>query len=136
AAGLLIAALVAGLLAVDQTDQARTSREAALRAATAEEARSVGARALVSNDVAQSMLLALEGIRLEDSPQTRANLLAVLAKRPQLISSLQGIGDDYLGLGVSPDSERAVVIDAQYDVRSYDLESGALLRTFDADAGD
>jgi len=134
AAGLLVAALVAGLLALDQTDQARTSREAALRAATAEEARSVGSRALVSNDVAQSMLLAVEGVRIEDSPQTRANLLAVLARRPQLISSVQGIGDDYVGLDVSPDVRTAVVLDAQYDVRSYDLASGALGPTYEAHA--
>ena len=134
AAGLLVAALVAGLLALDQTDQARTSREAALRAATAEEARSVGSRALVSNDVAQSMLLAVEGVRIEDSPQTRANLLAVLAKRPQLISSVQGTGEDYLGLDVSPDGRTAVVIDAHNDVRTYDLSSGAAGPTFLAHA--
>ena len=61
AAGLLVAALAAGLLALDQTDQARASRASALRAATAEEARRVGARALLSNDVAQSVLLAGRG---------------------------------------------------------------------------
>ncbi len=130
AAGLLVAALVAGLVALDQTDEARTSREAALRAATAEEARSVGSRALVSNDVAQSMLLAVEGVRLEDSPETQANLLAALAKRPQLISSVQGTGDVYLGLGVSPDGRTAVVLDAHYDVRTFDLDSGAPGRDF------
>ncbi len=130
AAALLIAALVAGLLALDQADEARTSRGAALRAATAEEARSVGSRALVSPDVAQSMLLAVEGVRIEDSPQTQANLLAVLAKRPQLISSLQGTGDDYLGLDVSPDGRTAVVLDRHYDVRTYDLDSGAPGPTF------
>jgi WD40 repeat protein len=136
AAGLLVAALVAGLLALDQTDRARTSREAALRAATAEEARRVGARALVSSDLARSMLLAVEGVRLEDSPETQANLLAVLAKRPQLISSAQGAGDDYLGLGVSPDGRRAVVLDANYDVRTFDLDSGAPGPIFEAHPSD
>ena len=132
AAGLLVAALAAGLLALDQTDQARASRASALRAATAEEARRVGARALLSNDVAQSVLLAAEGVRLEDSPQTQANLLAVLAKRPQLISSVQGTGYGYVGLDVNPDGTTAVVLDAHHDVRTYDLASGDPGPTFQA----
>ena len=68
---LLVVALVAGLLAVRQANRAD-------RATVAADARRVGAQALVAEDIDQSLLLAVEGMRLDDSIDTRANLLAAL----------------------------------------------------------
>ena len=57
---LLVAAIVAGLLAFRQADRAD-------RATVAADARRVGAQALLADDFDQSLLLAVEGVRLDDS---------------------------------------------------------------------
>jgi len=66
---LLVGAVIAGLIAVRQADLAD-------RAATSELARRVGARALVTEDTSHSLLLAAQAVRLDDAPETRANLVA------------------------------------------------------------
>ena len=38
------------------------------------------------------MLLAVAGVRLDDSPETRDSLLAALARHPELIASTQTAG--------------------------------------------
>ena len=65
------------------------SRQAdrAARSADAADARRLGARALASEDLAESLLLGVEGVRVDDSPQTRANLFEVISRRPQLLRS-------------------------------------------------
>jgi DNA-binding SARP family transcriptional activator/WD40 repeat protein len=83
---LLVAALVAGGLAVRQADRADQSAEAARAAATRAEARQAGDRARATLEVDRALLLAVEGVRLDDSPETRANLLAVLSQHPGLIA--------------------------------------------------
>ena len=89
---LVIATLIAGLVAVRQADRAdlarraaEDSRDRAGAAALTANSRRLGARALTTSDISLSMLLAVQGVRVEDSPESRANLLAALAKRPQLI---------------------------------------------------
>jgi hypothetical protein len=46
-----------------------------------------GAKAVVQDDIGKSMLLGRGGLRLDDTPESRDNLLAVLAKNSQLIRS-------------------------------------------------
>ena len=70
---LLALAVVAGAVALDQ-------RAGARREATAAEAQRLGARALVEDDLDLSLLLARQGVELDDTPQTRGNLLAALLK--------------------------------------------------------
>ena len=60
---LLLSTVVAGLAAVRQTDRAKESANTA-------DARRVGARALASENVAESLLLAVEGVRIDDSAET------------------------------------------------------------------
>ena len=60
AAVFLVVVLAAGLLAVRQASRAD-------RATVAADARRVGAQALVAEDIDQSLLLAVEGMRLDDS---------------------------------------------------------------------
>ena len=83
AAVLIVVAIVAGLLAVRQATRAD-------RATIAADARRVGAQALVAEDLDRALLLAVEGVRLDDSTDTRANLLAALGRSPELIGSIRG----------------------------------------------
>ena len=82
---MLAVALVAGGLAVRQRNRAD-------RASVVADARSVGAQALVTDDIDRSLLLAMEGVRLDDSVDTRSNLIAALARNPGLVASTRGDG--------------------------------------------
>ena len=97
---LLVVSMVAGVLAVRQAKRAD-------RAAVAADARRVGAQALLADDVDRSLLLAVEAVRLDDSSDTRANLMAALAKNPALIASTRGDSTGFISLELSPDGEVA-----------------------------
>ncbi len=75
---LALVATTAGLLA------SGASRRADV-AATASDARRLGAEALRSKDLDTALLLSVAGVRLDDSPDTRANLLATLDRAPTLV---------------------------------------------------
>ena len=75
AAVLLVVAMLAGVLAARQARRADRAAVVAERNAVAADARRVGAQALVSEDLDHSFLLAVEAVRLDDTPDTRANLL-------------------------------------------------------------
>ena len=87
AAVLLVLALVAGILAAVQSDRANENAAQAEQLAVSADARRVGARAQLTDDISLSLLLAAAGVRLDDSPETRVNLLTALAKRPTLVRS-------------------------------------------------
>ena len=84
---LLVLALAAGGVAAVQSDRASDNAARAVVNETAAEARRVGAQALNTDDVEESMLLAVAGVRLDDSPETASNLQAALAKHPELMAS-------------------------------------------------
>jgi WD40 repeat protein len=117
---LLVALLVAGGLALRQADRADTNAARALSAQTSAEARRAGARALATDDIDLSMLLAVAGVRMDDSTATRANLQAVLQQRPQLVRSVPYDGDPVTGLEVSPDGESLAVYDRRAGLRLSD----------------
>ena len=77
-AAFLVIALVAGALALVQ-------RASAKREATRADAQRLGAQALVADDLDLSLLLAREGVNLDDSVATRSNLLAALLRSPAAI---------------------------------------------------
>jgi WD40 repeat protein/DNA-binding SARP family transcriptional activator/energy-coupling factor transporter ATP-binding protein EcfA2 len=132
AAILLVAALVAGLLAVRQADHARNNADDAAAAQTRSDARAAGAKALVTDDIDTSMLLAVAGVRMDDSPATRSSLLATLGKHPALIASIPMAGKEVLRHDVSPDGRTVATYDEGHRVRLYEIESGELLREFQA----
>ena len=72
------------------------------------EARRVGAQALLEEDPDLSLLLAVQSVRMDESPDTRASLLASLTKHPLLIASrpIGGVGFD---VAVSPEGESIAV---------------------------
>lgn len=132
AAVLLVATLLAGALAVREADRADTSAKAALAAETKSEARRVGALALTTDDVDKSMLLAVAGVHLDDSPETRSSLLAALGQHPELISSTQMAGESVVYFDVSPDGRTVATYDRANHVRLYDIGTGELSAEFQA----
>jgi WD40 repeat protein/DNA-binding SARP family transcriptional activator len=141
AAILLAAALVASGLAVRQTDRADANAglaaDNATRAQSAEtaaEARRAGARALSTDDISVSMLLATAGVKLDDSPETRSSLLAALARHPELMRSTQMAGSRIIYFDVSPDGRAVATYDVTNHVRLYDIDTGRLKGEFQAGA--
>ncbi len=93
---LLIAAVIAGVLALRQSDQARDSARTA-------DAQRLGAQALLDESLERSLLLAQAGRTLDDSVATRGYLLSALVRRPAAIGVIER---DFLGvaaLALSPD---------------------------------
>jgi WD40 repeat protein/DNA-binding SARP family transcriptional activator len=103
-AALLVLAVIAGAVALDQRGNARAG-------ATAADAQRLGAQALVADDLDRGLLLARQGVALNDSVQTRGNLLAALLKSPAAIGVLRGDGDRLRSLDLSPDERTLAVID-------------------------
>ncbi|MEU6136255.1 PQQ-binding-like beta-propeller repeat protein [Nocardioides sp. NPDC047086] len=131
AAVLLVVALVAGALAVVQSDRATENAARAEDAAVSADARRVGARALLADDLSLSLLLAAAGARLDDSPETRANLVAALAMRPELVRSAPAEGGYVETLDVSNDGRLITTTDSQNRAHLYEAATGRLLGTYD-----
>lgn len=83
-AALVVGALVAGALAVDQRQRAQT-------AAVVADARRASALSLDAEGTVEALLLATAAMQLDDSPETRASLLAALTRSPPLIGSLETV---------------------------------------------
>ena len=77
------------------------------------------------------MLLAVAGVRLDDSSATRANLLATLAQRPQLFRSTPYDGDVITGLEVSPDGRSVAVYDRTSGLGLFDTRTWKTLASID-----
>ncbi|TDW98572.1 BTAD domain-containing putative transcriptional regulator [Kribbella sp. VKM Ac-2566] len=131
AATLLVGALIAGVLAVGQAQRADRQAAAAEQSATIAAAGRAGAKAVVQSDIDTSLLLAVAAVRMNPSPESRANLLAALAKHPQLISSLETERVDSYGLEVSADGHQAFIYTATNHVLSYDLTTGNAIASYE-----
>jgi WD40 repeat protein/DNA-binding SARP family transcriptional activator len=93
---LLAAALVAGAIAL-------AARGSATHQATAAMAQRLGAQALIDPSLDRSLLLAREGVNLDDSLATRSNLLAALLRSPAAIGVAHEGSDRLLDEALSPD---------------------------------
>ena len=136
AAVLLLVTTIVGIYAVRQTGKAETAADTAQHAAVAEQARRVGALAPLAPDLSESLLLAVQGVRLDDSPETRVNLLAAMAREPHLVRSVPAAGDYLSPMTVSTDGERIAAPDDDGAVHLYDAATGGLLRSYDTLAGE
>jgi DNA-binding SARP family transcriptional activator/WD40 repeat protein len=101
---LLVVATAAALVALDQRGQARTEARAA-------EALALGGRALSEERLDRSLLLARQGIALDDTPATRDNLLAVLRRNPAAIAVMPGDGDALNAIALHPDGRTLAIGD-------------------------
>jgi len=132
AAVLLVLALVAGILAAVQSNRANENAAHAEQLAVSADARRVGARSQLTEDISLSLLLAAAGARLDDSPETRANLLTALAKRPTLVRSAPPEGGYLEAMDVSRDGRWIASGDDQNRMHLYDASTNRLLRSYDA----
>jgi WD40 repeat protein len=127
---LLLAALAAGGVAVRQQGIARDNARAAVSAQTGSDARRAGARALSVDDIDTSLLLAVAGVRLDDSDATRENLQDALTKRSQLVESTPREGAGVSGMELTSDGERLAVYDLEGRVDLFDPSDWRRLATF------
>jgi len=104
-AALLVLAVIAGLVALDQRGDARDE-------ATTAAAQRLGAQALADPSLDRAMLFARQGVAVDDSVQTRSNLLATLLKSPAAIHVIRGSGDPLGSLDLTRDGRTLSFIDA------------------------
>ncbi len=105
---LLLAGLVLLLLAAGAGVIAARERGAARNQATVADAQRLGAQALADPLLDRSLLLAREGVNLNDSAATRSNLLAALLRSPAALAVLHGGGARVLDDALSPDGRTLV----------------------------
>jgi DNA-binding SARP family transcriptional activator/WD40 repeat protein/energy-coupling factor transporter ATP-binding protein EcfA2 len=129
---LLVLALAAGGIAAVQSDRANENAARATQAAVSADARRVGARAQLTDDISLSLLLAAAGVRLDSSPETRVSLLTVLAEHPTLVRSAPPSGEHLEFMSVSPDGRWIASSDRQNRMHLYDAATNRLLRSYDA----
>ena len=107
--GLLAAALVLLVAVAVIAAVALHARGTARSQATAAIAQRLGAQALVEPLLDRSLLLAREGVDLDDSTATRSNLLAALLRSPAALAVLHGGGTRVLDDALSPDGRTLAV---------------------------
>ena len=128
-AGVLVLALVAGGLAL-------ILRGRAERQALVADSRRLGAQALLEDELDRSLLLARQGIALDDSVETRSNLLAALLRSPAATAILRGDLDGIGALGLSRDGRLLAAGDGAGRVAIYDVRTRKLLtETFQGQHG-
>ena len=125
---LLALALITGGVAVHQRNLADANAKSAEDAATAALAGRSGAKAVVTDHIDESMLLAVAGVRLEAAPETLNSLLATIEQNPRLFASTPLSGDTaQIDLEVSPDGRTVATLDELRHARLYRLSTGELL---------
>ena len=132
----LVAALVAGSVAVIQLQRSRAAQRDAETAAAAEAASRHDAEidtlveriaTLRPTQREAAALLAVEAFRLADTPRTRAALLSTFTTDPGFFDThrLPQNSDVHAGI-VLPDGDHALVVERDHRLRPYNLETGAL----------
>jgi WD40 repeat protein len=136
---LAIASTTAALVAVDQRrkaaaqrddaelqrDQAESERMRADDEARRATAKGLAARAaaLAPSSIGLSLLLAIEGYRLEPSIDTETGLLTTLESGRLITSMSTGLPDDVYDLEASPDRSALYVLTRGGEILEYDAES-------------
>jgi DNA-binding SARP family transcriptional activator/WD40 repeat protein len=95
-AALLAVAVLGGVVALHQRSTAREQARAA-------QAQRLGIQALTEGDLARSLLLARQGVELDDSLATRNNLFAALLRAPAAVRVMSGGEDALQAIAVAPD---------------------------------
>ena len=113
---LLAAAVVAGVIAISERQDARD-------AATAEAAQRLGAQALTEERLDNALLLANAGAALDDSVATRSNLLSTLLRSPAAIGVLNGDGGVLTAVALSPDGDSLALGEFDGTVTVFDTET-------------
>jgi WD40 repeat protein/DNA-binding SARP family transcriptional activator len=121
-AALLVLALIAGIVALDQRGNARAE-------ATGADAQRLGARALVEPELDRSLLLARQGVALDDTIETRGSLLAALLQSPAAIGVIRPTGQSVTSVALSADNRTLAVGDDSGVLVFYDARTRRQLQT-------
>jgi WD40 repeat protein/DNA-binding SARP family transcriptional activator len=121
AAALLVLAGVAAVLFLDQRGAARDQARTAV-------AQRLGAQALIAHDLDRSLLLARQGVAIDDSLQTRSDLLAALMRSPAAIGVMRVPDGRLLRLALRPDGGALVAGDSRGTLVFLDPRSRRALR--------
>ncbi len=117
AAVLLVAAVVAGVVALVQRASAKKEARVAL-------ARELGAQAVSEPRIDRAMLLARASRRLDRSPKTEGTLLATLLRSPAALGTFTvPIHDRPLKITLSPDGRRLLVTNNNNELLVYDART-------------
>src|SRR4051794_23668005 len=127
-AALLVAASLAGMVALSQRGQAR---DAALVA----DAQRLGAEAVTTDRLDQAVRLARTGIALDDSPATRNSLFSVLLRQPASLGELRGDGWKLYSVAASPDGKLVATGDERGSVIVYDIARRVRVGSYRATEG-
>ena len=92
ATALAVIAGLAAWVALRERDQADREREQAAEERLVASARRAASLSQATDDPAAALLLAVEAVRRDDSPDTRATLLAALNRTPALVRVIPGGG--------------------------------------------
>jgi WD40 repeat protein/serine/threonine protein kinase/DNA-binding SARP family transcriptional activator len=115
AAAAFVSLALAGLAYLNQ----RHARESEVTS----DAQRIGTLALTEQSLDRSFLLAVLGLRLQDLPETRSDLLAVLQKTPGLFRFIRPSQTKVSDLAVDPDGRVFAIGDTNGVVRFYDLRT-------------
>jgi WD40 repeat protein/DNA-binding SARP family transcriptional activator len=116
-AALLAVAVAGALVALDQRASARNEARAA-------ESERLGLQALTEPRLDRSLLLARQGVALDDSLATRNYLLDALLRSPAAIRVISGDGNPLTALDLSPDGRTLAAGDSRGNVVFFDAASG------------
>jgi WD40 repeat protein len=114
---LLVAAVAAGTVALVERGTARDHERAAI-------AQRLGVQAITEPRLDRSLLLARQGVALDDSRTTQSNLLEALLRSPAAIRVLPGTGSPLGALALAPDGQTLVAGDSRGDVLFLDAVTG------------
>lgn len=104
AVALLLIATTAAVFALDGRGRARAEARSA-------EAQRLGAQALNEQPLDRSLLLARQGVALDDTPSTRDNLLAALRRSPAATGVMRGDGGGLTAVDLHPDGRTVAIGD-------------------------
>ena len=125
---LLVLAVIAGVVALEQRGSAREQ-------AVAADAQRLGARALVEDDLDRALLLARQGVALDDSVQTRGNLLAALLKSPAALGHTARRRRAHHGHRAEPDERTLAAGTNTNKIFLFDTRTRRRLATLEPDSG-
>ena len=114
---LLAVAVVGAAVALDQRGSARTEARVA-------EAQRLGVQALSEPRLDRSLLLARQGVALDQSPATRGYLSDALLRSPAAIRVMAGAGNPLTALDLSPDGRTLAAGDNRGNVLFFDAATG------------
>ena len=114
-------------IADEQRQTAEREADRADSAATLAEARRVSTQALATEDYDQALLLAVEGRHLDDSPETRSNLLEAIQRSPDAIAVIRSDTEAFIDLGLTPDGTTLLAsgVGGPSTLSSYDVATRA-----------